>query len=291
MEWTECLRKTIDYIENHLLEEIHNQELGKESAISPFYLQKGFKVMTGITISEYIRNRRLYLAALELILNDDKIIDVALLYGYESAESFTRAFSRFHGISPTGIKKNPSKIKSYLPLKISISILGGTAMDCLVEKMNGFKVVGLRRRFDYDSAYGQIPLFWEEFCNTYMMGKGSKENQQIVNRCMIGEFGVCISRPDDESGFDYLIAGKFDETEVPTDMVIYEIPEMEWAKFRCIGPLAGNFQSLNTRIFSEWLPENNEFEIASGISLEWYSCGDTTASDYESGIWIPVKRK
>jgi AraC family transcriptional regulator len=91
MEWTECLRKTIDYIENHLLEEIHNQELGKESAISPFYLQKGFKVMTGITISEYIRNRRLYLAALDLILNDDKIIDVALLYGYESAESFTRA--------------------------------------------------------------------------------------------------------------------------------------------------------------------------------------------------------
>lgn len=291
MEWTESIRKTIDYIENHLLEEINNHELGKEVAISPFYLQKGFKVMTGITISEYIRNRRLYLAALDLILKDEKIIDVALEYGYESAESFTRAFSRFHGISPTGIKKNSSKIKSFLPFKITISILGGNTMDYVVEKMNAFKVVGMKRRFNFDNAFEQIPLFWEEFCNIYMQGKGPNENQHVVNRCMIGEFGVCISKPDDESEFDYLIAGKFDEKEVPTDMVVYEIPEMEWVKFRCVGPLAGNFQSLNTRIFNEWLPENNEFEIAAGINLEWYSCGDSTASDYESGIWIPVKRK
>lgn len=291
MDWTESLRKTIDYIEKHLLEDIDKSELGQEAAISPFYLQKGFKLMTGITISEYIRNRRLYLAAQDILLRNEKIIDAAFRYGYESAESFTRAFQRFHGISPAGIRKNPSKIKTYLPLKISVSITGGDALECSVEKMDAFKMVGFCRRFDFETSYQMIPLFWEEFCAAYMQGNGPEESRQIVSRCRIGEFGLCAGRPGDASGFDYFIAGIYDESELPDGMAVYELPATEWAKFRCTGPLAGNFQALNTRIFNEWLPENNEFEIAAGMNLEWYSCGDTAANDYESGIWIPVKRK
>lgn len=303
MEWTDTIRKTLDYVEQHLLDEINYNELGKETAVSVFYLQKCFALMTGVTMGEYIRNRRLYLAALDLIMRDEKIIDVAYKYGYESPESFTRAFTRFHQISPTRIKKEPSRISSYLPLKISISILGGNAMDYVVEKMDAFKVVGFKKSFLYENAYEKIPVFWEEFLETYMQGKGPKENQELVNTCMIGEYGVSISNPADVTYFDYLIAGMYNETklkkdmiarlnkEVPKEMVIQEIPAMEWARFRCVGPLSGNLQSLNTRIYSEWLPNNKEYELAGDMTLEWYSCGDTTSSDYISEIWIPVKRK
>lgn len=259
--------------------------------------------MTGVTIGEYVRNRRLYLAALDLIMYDEKIIDVAFKYGYDAPESFTRAFTRFHGISPVRIKKEPSRINSYLPLKISISITGGNAMDYVVEKMDAFKVIGFKRNFFNESAYEKIPQFWDEFMETYMQGKGPKEKQELVSTFVIGEYGVCVSNPSDVVSFDYLIAGMYDETRltddmkaslhkvVPRDMVIQEIPATEWARFRCVGPLSGNLQSLNTRIFAEWLPNNKEYEIAGDITLEWYSCGDTTSSDYVSEIWIPIKHK
>ncbi|HKM35184.1 MAG TPA: AraC family transcriptional regulator [Lachnospiraceae bacterium] len=303
MEWTETIKRTIDYLEQHMLEQINVAELGKVTAVSPFYLQKGFALMTGVTIGEYIRNRRLYLAALDLIMRDEKVIDVAYHYGYESPESFTRAFTRFHQVSPAAIKKEPSRINSYLPLKISISILGGNAMDYVVEKMNAFKVVGFKKSIPFEHGYEKIPEFWEEFLETYMQGRGPKENQEVVNNCMIGEYGVSINNPEDVTYFDYLIAGMYDESKltkdmvarlnekVSEDMVIKEIPAMEWARFRCVGPLSGNLQSLNTRIYTDWLPNNKEYDITGDVTLEWYSCGDTTSSDYISEIWIPVKRK
>ena len=95
----------------------------------------------------------------------------------------------------------------------------------------------------------------------------------------------------DQGKFRYLIAGKYTEGEVPEGMTVYEFPDMEWAKFRCTGPMPGALQSVNTKIFQEWLPNNQEYEIAMGANIEWYSNGDMSSIDYESGIWIPVKRK
>jgi len=289
MEWTESLRKTISYIESHLDEPMEINDIAKEVGISPFYLQRGFKVMTDITIGEYIRNRRLYLAALDLITGREKIIDIALKYDYDTPESFSKAFSRFHGISPIQLRGDSSKIKPYLPLKISVSIIGGSDMDYVVEKMEAFQVIGFKRKFAYESAYEKIPEFWNEYCAKCI--KGNEQEQKIIENCMIGEFGVCISDYEDKEGFDYMIAGKYLGGDVPESMVIYEIPAMEWAKFRCVGPMPGALQTVNTQIFKEWLPGNSEYEIAASINLEWYSQGDTSAIDYESGIWIPVIRK
>lgn len=292
MEWTESLKKTIAYIEEHLVEQIDINELARTIAISPFYLQKGFKVMTDITIGEYIRNRRLYLAALDLISGKEKVIDIALKYDYDTPESFSKAFSRFHGISPMQLKGDSSKIRPYLPLKISISIIGGSDMDYVVEKMEAFQVIGFNKRFAYDGAYEKIPQFWAEFCSNYCMkANDDAKEQKVVEDCMIGEFGVCIDEDENDDGFDYMIAGTYHGGEVPKNMVVYEIPAMEWAKFRCVGPMPGALQTVNTQIFKEWLPGNSKYEFARGINLEWYANGDTSAIDYESGIWIPVKRK
>lgn len=296
MEWTERLQKSIRYMETHLLEDISAEEIAKEVCMSTFYFQKAFKIMTGYSVAEYIRNRRLYLAAMDAIAGKEKVIDLAYKYGYDTPESFTKAFSRFHGISPLQIRKHSEKIKPFLPLKITISIQGGNEMDYVVEKMEGFQVIGFEREFSFDSSYQEIPKFWDEFCEKYMkplfaQEKPKNEVEQVIRDCCIGAYGICIDDVEEEGKFRYLIAGNYKGGKVPEGMKVFELPKMEWAKFLCTGPMPGALQSVNTKIFKEWLPNNPEYEIAMGVNIEWYFEGDTSAPDYKSAIWIPVKRK
>lgn len=296
MEWTESLQKSIRYMETHLLEDISTEDIAKEVCMSPFYFQKAFKIMTGYSVAEYIRNRRLYLAAMDVISGKEKVIDLAYKYGYDTPESFTKAFSRYHGISPVQIRNHSEKIKPFLPLKITISIQGGKDMDYVVEKMEGFQVIGFGREFSFESSYQEIPKFWDEFCEKYrktLLGQEKPENEveQVIRDCRIGTYGICIDDVEEEGRFRYLIAGNYKGGEVPEGMKVFELPGMEWAKFLCTGPLPGALQSVNTKIFKEWLPNNPEYEIAMDVNIECYFEGDTSAPDYKSVIWIPVKRK
>lgn len=291
MEWTESLKRAINYMEKHLLDDIGADEVAEEVYMSPFYFQKGFKIMTGYSIGEYIRNRRLYMAALDIISNKVKIIDLAYKYGYDNPESFTKAFSRFHGVSPKQLKEDTRKIKTFLPLKIIVSIRGGNDMDYTIEKMDMIKVIGYDRNFSYETSYTEIPKFWDEFCKNCTDDKNNEEVKKVIEECMIGEFGICIEDVPGNKEFRYMIAGKYNGGNVPEGMKIFEIPEIKWAKFKCRGPLPGALQSVNTKIFIEWLPGNPDYEIAMGMNIEWYSNEDCKAFDYESEIWIPVKEK
>lgn len=278
-------------MEQHLLEDIDVEDIAASVYMSPFYFQKGFSIMTGYSVGEYLRQRRLYLAALEAVAGQQKIIDLAYKYGYQTPESFTKAFSRFHGVSPMQVKGDTAKIKVFLPLKITVTIQGGNDMDYTVEKMDGIQVIGMEKAFRFDSAYQEIPKFWSEFCARCSSGRNPDDVQKVIENCMIGEFGICI---DDEPGckqFRYMIAGKYDGGAVPDGMKLFTIPAASWAKFQCCGPLPGALQAVNTKIFNEWLPGNPDYEIAAGINIEWYSKGDMNACDYESAIWIPVKQK
>lgn len=298
MEWTGSLKAAIAYMEEHLLEEISAEDVAESVHISPFYLQKGFRIMTGYSIGEYIRYRRLYMAALDLLTGKDKIIDLAYKYKYDTPESFAKAFGRFHGMSPAQLKKNPVKIKTFLPLKITIQVQGGNNMDVTIEKKKGFQVIGLAREVLEEECHEKLPKFWEEFQSRYLkklcFEKCQPEGafEQAVCDYNIGEYGVCI---DDSLGKNgkvrYMIAGTYSGGKIPEGMEVYEFPETEWAVFRCVGPMPGALQTVNDKIFKEWLPGNEEFEIAIGTSVEWYEQGDNSSVDYESAIWIPVKRK
>ena len=297
MEWITSIRESLDYVEHNLLTVSGPEEVAREVHISSFYLQKGFAVMTGYSIAEYIRDRRLYLAALDVITGQEKVISIAMKYGYDTPESFTKAFSRFHGVSPTMLRNNPGKIHVFLPLKITIQIQGGNDMDFTVEKMNGFKVIGFERDFSNEDSYQKIPKFWEEYAEKYMnkmLCSGAdpqNQTEQAICDNKIGEYGVCVDDIGKDNKFRYFIAGKYQGGEVPEGMTLYEFPDMEWAKFRCVGPLPGALQAVNTKIFKEWLPGNPDYEIAVGANIEWYSMADGSSSDYESGIWIPVRHK
>ena len=292
MEWLSSIRKAIDFMEEHLTEDISAQDVAEEVFMSPFFLQKGFSLMTGYGISEYLRNRRLYQAALDLQKKEDKIIDIALRYGYETPESFSKAFARFHGKTPSQIREGAVP-RRFLPLKINISIQGGKLMDVKIKTMFPFKVIGFEKRFDNETAYEKIPQFWDEIMNEYAEVYAGKrpvsEYEKAISDYSIGEYGVCIDDTGDDS-FRYLIAGRYNDGQVPEGMTVHEFPRGDWAVFECVGPVPESLQSMNTAIFNEWLPGNPDYELCGNANIEWYDNGDMPASDYHSAIWIPVRK-
>lgn len=279
MEWMTCLRTAIDYMEQHLLEDIQAEDVAAAVHMSPFYLQKGFRILTGYSIGEYVRYRRLYLAALELCGgSEERIIDLAARYGYDTPDSFTKAFRRFHGVTPAQVRRDRAGFQPFLPLKITIQVQGGPNMDVTLERMPSFQVVGFSHTVPLDRGYETVPALWDEFWQQYP----DPESRPA------GEFGICIEEEPGADAFRYLIAGGYGGGPVPAGMTVYTVPAMEWAKFRCLGPMPGALQTVNTKIFREWLPGNRDYGIAAGLNIEWYSQGDPTSMDYESQIWIPV---
>lgn len=283
--WIESIGDAIRYIEDHITEELSMDEVAGNVFLSPFYFQKGFSMLCGFTVGEYVRLRRLTLAGSELVLTDNKIIDIAVKYGYDSPDSFTKAFTRFHGVTPSAIRKEGAMMKSFAPLQIEFMLKGGFTMEYKVMEKNAFTVLAVSRKFKYNNSKTGIPAFWGE-------------HQQSGNgRVVCGMYGICIDESMDADEFEYLIADNYNPaTEVPEGFVTRTIPKHTWAVFPCKGAMPDAIQSVNHQIFSEWLPNCKEYEIAAGINVEMYS--DPTPypkglqdENYYTEIWIPVKKK
>ena len=127
--WTEGLARAMAYLEAHLTEDLDPQILAAQAYVSPFYFQKIFHALCGMTLGEYIRGRRLTLAAQELSVGDARVMDLALKYGYDSPDSFARAFTRFHGISPSAAREKGVSLRALAPLQIKVTLEGGTMLE------------------------------------------------------------------------------------------------------------------------------------------------------------------
>ena len=284
MEWIQGIGNAISFIEENLCEELSVGDIAKKAYLSPYYFQKGFAMLCGFTVAEYVRQRRLSLAGSELLSSDGRVIDIAMKYGYDSPDSFARAFTRFHGATPTAVRKEGAMMKHFAPLKIKIILEGGCMMDYRITKKEAFTVMGVSKAFRYDTAFEEIPRFWTEH---YETGKG---------QAVCGMYGICIDRAG-EDAFEYLIADNYKPwMETPDGFVTRTIPGHTWAVFQCKGALPGSLQDVNRKIFTEWLPNCKDYEIADGFNVEMYS----NPQDYPQGnqdeaycseIWIPVKKK
>lgn len=295
MDWLSSLRGAIEYMEAHMLEPITPEDAARAVHMSPFYLQKGFHIITGCSLGEYLRCRRLYLAALDLLAGEEKVIDLAYKYCYQTPESFAKAFARFHGFPPSQVKKERAAIRPFLPLKIKITIQGGKSMDYTIEKMDAFQVIGFLTEIPLDKGYEQCPKFWDEVNEKYLtplcQGKAAETDlERAVAECCVGLFGVCIEEEEQPGVFTYMAAGHYDGRPVPEGMAVREIPAATWAKFRALGPLPGSLQTLNSQIFQEWLPGNGQYELAFPINIELYQDVEN-GPEYESYIWLPVTEK
>lgn len=284
MEWMDSISKAISFIENNITEDLSIEDIAAEAFISPYYFQKAFAMLCGFTVSEYIRQRRLTLAGSELVSSDDKIIDIAIKYGYESPDSFTKAFTRFHGVTPTAVRREGAIIKSFAPLKIKFSLEGGYIMDYKIVEKDAFTVMGFSRMFKYDSAAADIPKYWDEH---FRSGK---------DKVVCGMYGVCFDEGA-KGEFEYMIADNYMPwNEIPNGCVTRAIPKHTWAVFPCKGPMPDAIQETNRKIYSEWLPNCREYEIAAGYNIELYSnCSNypigNQDENYYTEIWIPVRKK
>ena len=146
--------------------------------------------MTGMSISQYVKNRRLYLAAVE-ILKGAKVIDTAVKYCYTTPESFSKAFYRFHGLTPLNLKKHPERIKVFQPISFSISISGGEKLKVRFENLKSTKLIGFSKTFTFDEAYKQIPVFWKEKLNS-ILSKCWKMNQSVISSNQITDLQKAV---------------------------------------------------------------------------------------------------
>ncbi|MCR4814999.1 MAG: helix-turn-helix domain-containing protein [Lachnospiraceae bacterium] len=274
-DWIEGFQASIDYIEQNLTKELDIGKIAKKAALSSFYYQRIFGAMCEMTVGEYIRERRMTLAAQELACSDCKVIDIALKYGYDSPDSFTKTFQRFHGITPAQAREKGAILRSLAPLHIKITLEGGTMLDYKIVEKAAFTVVGIKKSFNSETSYTEIPKFWDEWASDM---KGLK-----------GMFGVCSDM--DGTNFDYWIADLYMPwEEYPEECSTYQIPGGLWALFKCVGPLPGSMQTVNTQIWSEWLPSLKEYELAGNYSLEFYLPPAKNPADTVSYIAIPLKK-
>ena len=285
MEWMAIIGDSVQYIEDHITEDVTADEVAKAVGVSTFYFQKGFSMLCGFSPAEYIRNRRLALAGNDLLITDDKIIDIAMKYGYDSPDSFTKAFTRFHGISPSSVRKDGSLLKTFAPLKLRISLEGGYLMDYKIVKKDAFTVIANAKECSYEGAKESVPQFWQEH---YQTGKG---------KYIMGVYGINIDIEMGMNKFEYLIADPYDmQKELPEGIVTRTIPAFSWAVFPCRGAMPDALQDVNTKIYTEWLPALREYEFAAGYCVEYYDDPakyekGTQDENYYCEIWIPVKKK
>ena len=285
MGWIENISEAICYIEENITEDLTIEKIAQRALISPYYFQKGFAMLCGFTVGDYIRQRRLTLAGSELVSSDEKIIDIALKYGYDSPDSFAKAFTRFHGVTPSAVRRDGAMIKAFASLKIKFMLEGGYIMDYKITEKDSFTVIGASRRFKYDGAAAEIPKFWKEH---FESGNG---------KTVCGTYGLCIDESMGSEDFEYLIADDYNPSmEVPDGFVTRIIPKHTWAVFPCKGAMPNAIQEVSQRIFSEWLPNCKDYEIAAGYNVEMYTdpadCPKGVQDEnYYSEIWIPVRKK
>ena len=275
-DWNEGIANAIEFIESNLTERIDIEDVARRAYVSSFYFQKIFSALCGFSPSEYIRNRRLTLAAQELCSTDAKVIDVALKYGYNSPDSFARAFTAFHGIAPSDAKRFGSSLKSVARLKIKLTLEGSTMIEYKIVEKAQFTIMGKRRSFKTDNSYAEIPKFWSEF-----MASGEK--------AVAGMYGLCEMTNKDE--FDYYIADNYiPQKDIPDGYETKVIPAGTWAVFPCRGALPKALQDVNTKIWNEWLPSCKAYKLAGDYNIEMYTEPSGDPNECYSEIWIPVKK-
>ena len=282
------MNNAIDYIENHLDGEIDINDISKIACCSSYHFQRFFPFITDIPLSEYIRRRRLTLAAFELQNGGVKVIDIAQKYGYDSPEAFTRAFKSMHGIVPSAVKSPGSKLKAYPPLSFHISIKGDAELNYRIEQKEAFKIFGVDIKVSAidNQNFVTVPQFWKTCKANGAMDRIRKAAQIDGSIPLHAAKFNCT-----DISHSYIIGYFAPESAVPKDFTVLPIPASTWAVFPT-EELSGEeimqkAPVIWKRIFTEWFatssyeldPEVPEFELH-------FNKGN---NKYVTEFWIPVK--
>ncbi len=281
MEWIERLNDAISYIEEHLTDEIDMEQLGRVACCSSYHFQRMFTYMAGIPLSEYIRRRKMSLAAVDLQGRDSKIIDVAGKYGYSSPTAFNRAFQSVHGMAPSALKKEGVSVKSFPPITFKITVKGVEEMNYRIETKEPFRIVGVSVPLekDIEKNFAVIPAKWGEIAADGTL-------QRLTCMMDTQPYGVLgISTCNDTEPWRYYIA--VSSSRAADGLEEYTVPGATWAVFPGTGTNQ-SIQELERRIVTEWLPTSG-YEYGNAPDVEVYLNPDPENAQYE--VWIPVVKR
>lgn len=303
MDWIQGIQNTINYIEEHITEDIDYNELAKTAYSSCYHFQRVFGIMCGITLGEYIRRRRLTLAGNELLTTNTNVTDLAYKYGYDTPESFSRAFKRFHGINPSQVKKECS-LNSFSRLSVKLDLIGGNEMKCIIKEMPELVLVGYKKRFT-GVPYGEERAKQEE---EFLTTTRAKQWLLIGASCDYST-DYCIIANVNDDGYDYYTAYKLDEwtrkelynpktTGVDfMDKMGFEtivIPKSLYAVFeteRKKRPIC-DYVNIRKKIITEWLP-TSDYQLADApevVKMHWRPQGEWEKERYIE-VCIPIEIK
>lgn len=293
MTWTKMLQQAIDYMEKHLLDDINYEDVARELYISTYEFHRTFSIMTGMTANAYIRNRRLSLAGRELQEEDKKVIDVALKYGYDTPESFTKAFIRFHGVAPKYAKYPGTRLCLFNPLKIKVIMEGGKSMNYRMEEKAGQSFLCLKKAFlneiINEEGNHDIPDFWDDCIEK----KCLKAMEILRPEGKQDFYGLCSPTTESSKTFDYGIGILMDEETTKIDFEeweqmgysIWNTTPQQYVVFECMGKDGECIGEAWNRFFKEFVPQTG-YQPTDGTDYELYL--DQGKEGLFCELWIPV---
>lgn len=289
MNWIQSIQRAIDYVEAHMTEEIDIEEIARAAFSSPFHFQRVFTVVCGFSLGDYIRMRRLSLAGEELSTGKGKVIDAAVKYGYDTPESFSRAFTRFHGITPKEAKHG-GKAKIFTPLSVKLILTGGSKMDYRIEKRGEFKIVCKRKTVGKPrsaSASHNITGLWREYGEDGTLARliGLIPKKPVMK----GLLGICFTSELDSNRFPYGIGVEYDGRDVGDEFEVITVPAGTYAVFTSHGRMPEAFVETYNKIVTEFFPQSTQYEYAQSVEFEVYPSDNVSDPDYKCEIWIAVK--
>ena len=291
MNIIEGIQKSVEYIESNLLDKdlLDIKNIAEISCYSECYFRKIFSILTGITVADYIRNRRLSLAGEELLTSDTKIIDLAYKYGYDTPESFTKAFTRFHGNTPSFVKTNNSGLTSFNPIQLKIDVEGGSMLEYKIESEEAFSIIGKSGFFNSDSIEENneiIPALSKEYFNSDEFIRAYNDSKCQGKTIKVYGFRDEDTKDGDKLIFRYTIGILNDKSKENDNMDIVEIPAMKWVKFKCTGKMPQAMQNLWYRVYSEFIPFSS-IKLNESITLEVSELNTEHETSY---LWIPIRQ-
>lgn len=285
MEWLQRLNQALDYIEENLAGEISYDQAAQIACCSTHQFQRMFSYIAGLSLSEYIRHRRMSAAAFDLHQENARISEIAAKYSYQSPTAFNRAFQSIHGVPPSAVWTQKTFLLTYPRLRFQISVTGDEEMKYRIETKGPFRVIGIKTPLDLDMEknFRTVPDFWE---NT----KQSEVFAQILalmNQHPQGILGV--SAYSGPGNFHHYI-GVSSDLPVPDHLELCEIPQQTWVVFPCFGSARTVCQNTYRKFYTQWLPVS-DYVYRDGYDIEVYPPGNPLSSDYQFELWLPVARK
>lgn len=281
MEWIDRLNETINEIERNLTAEVDYTRLAQIACCSSYHYQRMFAYMAGVSLSEYIRRRRMSLAAVD-IQAGEKVLDVALKYGYASPTAFNRAFQGVHGIAPSAVKGNAVSLKSFTPIRFKLTIKGAEEMQFKIEKKEAFRVVGISIPLEkeIEQNFQTVPQMWGKAAADGTVQKLTS----LMNSQPMGVLGVSACGAEDTWWYYIAVATT---VPVPEGFEEYTVPAATWAIFSGEGT-GISIQELERQIVTDWLPGSG-YEYGNAPDMEVYLDPNPQNTKYE--VWIPVVKK